>query len=223
MSLPATVENLPTCKGREKFTISVISEYLSDSDIKKVKSDVLSHGFYLANPENKDHENLTFEELKKKFKLLLDGSIEKRKNSWVNSVRRHMKNNDDRAIASLIASLWRRFVGEMSLKKAQLSQYGYEMNGKKQAKIYKKREAEILCEWCNAVITIPANQGFICPHCGVYFHDSKTKKAKINYTTHEFSYEENYLDEINIIEKIKRGEISLEKTNFSLGAQPTLL
>lgn len=218
----ATIDNLPTFTGREKFTISVISEYLSVSDIKKVKSDVMSHGFYLANPENKDHENLTFEELKKKFKLLLDGNIEKRKNSWVNSVRRHMKNNDDRAIASLIASLWRRFLGEMSLKKAQLSQYGYEMNGKKQAKIYKKREAEILCEWCNAVITIPANQGFICPHCGVYFDNYAPQKVKIDLRQKEWFYEDKY-DELSILEKVRKGELSALKTQYSKAIQFTLM
>lgn len=218
----ATIDNLPTFTGGVKFNTKLISEYLSDPDIKKVKNDVMSHDFYLANPENKNHENLSFEELKKKFQLLLDGSVEKRKNSWVNSVRRHLQNNNDKAVASLIASVWRRFLGEMSLRKAQLSQYGYEMNSKNQAKIYKEKEAEVLCEWCNKTIIAPLYKGFTCPCCGVYFDRYAPQKIKIGRTCDEFFYELVLEEEQSICDKVREGLLSLYATRCKHVAQPSL-
>lgn len=219
----ATIDNLPTFTGGVKFNTKLISEYLSDPDIKKVKNDVMSHDFYLANPENKNHENISFEELKKKFQFLLEGSVEKRKNSWVNSVRRHLQNNNDKAVASLIASVWRRFLGEMSLRKAQLSQYGYEINSKNKAKLYKEKEAEVLCEWCNKTIIAPLYKGFACPCCGVYFDCYAPQKIKIRKTYDEFYYEPVLEEELSICDKVRKGELSALKTQFSKAVQFTLM
>lgn len=223
MSFPANI-SLPTSSDvGSYYSIESINAYLRETTVIRIRNDAAKYKRYLIRGESLNHESISLEKLKDKLKIVLNGKVEKRKNSWANSINFNLSIGNDKAIASLIASLWRRTLSETSLKKAEKSQYGYMLNGRKCSKIGKEKEITALCEWCNTEITVSTIKGFACPCCGVYFHDLKPKKAKINYMTHEFSYEENYLDEINIIEKIKRGEISLEKTNYSRGAQPTLL
>jgi len=222
MSFPANI-SLPTSSDVGYYSTELINAYLRETTIIRIRNDVAQYKRYLIRGESLNHESIALEKLKDKFKIVLNGKIEKRKNSWANSINVNLSIGNDKAIASLIASLWRRTLSETSLRKAERSQYGYMLNGEKCSKIEKEKETTALCEWCNTEITVSMIKGFTCPCCGVYFHDFKSKRAKINFTIDQFSYEENYLDEINIIEKIKRGEISLEKTKYSHGAQPTLL
>lgn len=208
--------------GEIDFTKKLISEYLSHADMKKIKHAVSLHGFYFANAESIDHQNIAFEILKNKLKVVLSGKVEKRKNSWANRLCFNLIHGNSKVVASQIASFWRRTLIKTSLKKAKRSQYGYEINGQQRSKTRNKKEIEALCGWCSKTIIAPLNKGFTCPHCGVYFQNFKPNEAKINCTIRELSYEENY-DELTTIERIRRGEWDVKKAKFSRALQLTMM
>lgn len=208
MSLAAKIDNLPTFSSRTDFTISTINSYLLANSSDQIRRDLMSYGVPMLRAMTSTHDNMTLSALQESLRLVVDGSWEMRKNSWSNSVISAVEREDNRVIASLISSKWRWLLGKCGNFK------GYD----------KKNQASNigLCEWCNKDIEIPHNSGYTCPHCGVHFDSHFGQKAHVAREVHELYYEENY-DDMSIVEKVRRGEISLEKTNFSHGAQPTLL
>lgn len=213
MSLAAKIEDLPTPQGIERnYTKKLLSTYLCLTNPVKIKEDIAYNGYYLAKGESSDHENIALEALKLKLQLALMGKVEERKNSWINSLNRNLEEGNDKAVASMLASIWRRLLVETSLKKAKISAYGYALNGYNKAKNGQKKEITALCEWCNREITVPVDKGFTCPHCNTYFADFKPQKMKIKPNLQSFyieDFEEN--DEKSTFQKIETGEFELKK------------
>ena len=211
-----------TCIGEINFTKKLLNEYLSHVDMREIKSAVRSHGYYLANAESTEHQNIAFEVLKNKLKVISCGKAEKRKNSWINSFNFNLLHGNNKAVASLIASFWRRTLSETSLKKAERSLYGYILNGGKCSKIEKEKEITALCEWCNAEITVSMIKGFTCPCCGVFFQNYDPSKMKIKRTYDEFYYEPLLYEEQSICDKVRQGALSLYATRCKHVVQPSL-
>lgn len=211
MSLAAKIENLPTPKrvGRH-YTTHILSAYLRLVNPAKIREDVALHGYYLAKGENEEHEAITLEKLKEKFKIVLDGIVETRKNSWSNRLNYNLNTGNDKAVGSMITSIWRRFLGETSSTKARKSAYGYAMNGNQRAKTKREKEIKALCEYCHQEITVPLEKGFTCPCCGVYFHNFKPQKVKIK-KDFEIFYVEDF-EEKSTFQKIQTGEFEFKKT-----------
>ena len=213
MSFPATIDPLSPLVGEgANYTTQLLSDYLRLLSPAQIREDVKQFGFYLAKGNDVEHESIVLEELKLKLKLVLNGQIERHKNSWVNSLNYNLRIGNDIAIASMLASLWRRLLNETSLKKAQLSAYGYALNGHCRIKSSKQNEITALCEWCNREITVPVDKGFTCPHCNTYFADFKPQKMKIrpNFENVYFADFEEY-DEKSTFQKIQTGEFELKK------------
>lgn len=221
MSLAAKIEDLPTPQGIERnYTKKLLSTYLCLTNPVKIKEDIAYNGYYLAKGESSDHENIALEALKLKLQLALMGKVEERKNSWINSLNRNLEEGNDKAVASMLASIWRRLLVETSLKKAKISAYGYALNGYNKAKNGQKKEITALCEYCHQEIIVPVGKGFTCPCCGVYFHDFKPQKVKIQKDLETF-YLNDFLDddEKNVLKKIKSGEFELKKAKKSNAGQ----
>ena len=208
--------------GGTHYSKSLLSAYLRLTNPTRIRQDISQFGYFLARGESDDHELIALEELKSKLNDVLSGEVEARKNSWVNSINRNLRNGDDKAVASMLASVWRRYLSETSLRKAELSALGYALNGNNRAKSGRKKEVKTLCEWCNKEITVPVENGFTCPCCGVYFESYEPQKARIDLSQKELAYEERY-DELTVIERIRRGEWGLEKTNLKSAAQMTMM
>lgn len=224
MSLPAIIDPLsPLVGGGTHYTKNLLWAYLCAETTFEIRTDVASHGYYLAKAENEVHESIALEKLKSKLNDVLSGEVEARKNSWANSLNRNLRNGDDKAVASMLTSLWRRYLSETSLRKAELSSLGYALNGNNRAKSGRKKEVKTLCEWCNKEITVPVENGFTCPCCGVFFHSYEPQKVKIDLSQKELTYEERYDDELTVFERIRRGEWGLEKTSLKSAAQMTMM
>ena len=216
MSFPATIDPLsPLVGGGTHYTKNLLWAYLCAETTSGIRTDVASHGYYLAKGENEVHESIALEKLKSKLNDVLSGEVEARKNSWANSLNRNLRNGDDKTVASMLASVWRRLLVETSLKKAQLSAYGYVMNGNNRSKSTQKKEITVLCEWCSKEIKVPVGNGFTCPLCGVYFHDFHPQKTQLKHQN-EASYEDSCDEVGELVERIRSGELSLEKTKSKL-------
>lgn len=193
MSLAAKIENLPSPNGGGYYTIELLCNYTNAFNQYNIRHDVVRFGYYLARGESSAHELIVLEELKDKLKLVINGIIEKRKNSWVNQIRSHLQHRDDKAIASMIASFWLRTLGETSLKKAQLSEFGYQLNGQSHSNTKKQKEFTSFCEWCHKEINVSKNKWFQCPYCKIYFQGYNPQTIHILYQI-ECSYEMNCND-----------------------------
>ena len=221
MSCSGRIANLPSpiIRGGIHYTTHILSAYLHVTSPARVRADVETLGFYLAKGESDDHEAITLEKLKSKLECVLSLEVEKRKNSWANNLNFNLRFGNDKAIASMLASLWRRYLNETSLKKAKLSVYGYALNGNNRILSAQKKEIIALCEFCHQEITVPVGKGFTCPHCGVFFQDFQPQKIKIKHSFESF-YVPNYEhDEENVLKKLKTGEFELKKTKKSKTAQ----
>lgn len=208
MSLAAKIDNLLTIPSGVDFNINTLSSYLLSNNSDEIRCDLLSHGVIMLKARSTEHDVITLSALQERLRPVVDNAWEMRKNSWSNSLINAVENDDNIAVASLISSKWRWLLGKCGDSK------GY----------HKKNTATAaLCEWCSKDIKIPNNGGFICPHCGVYFADFRPQKSKINSEKNDF-YIENFeeKDEENLLQRVKKGEMSLEKTKFSRGVQPTL-
>lgn len=215
--------NLPSpARGGIHYTKYLLRAYLCALNPAAIRADVASHGKYLARGENEGHESIALEKLKLKLNNVLSVEVEARKNSYVNSFNQNLTNGNDKVMASMLASLWRRYLNETSLRKAKLSVYGYAQNGNNRTKSGQKKELQTLCEWCNREIAISVDKGFTCPFCGVYFQNFEPQKAKIDLSQKDWAYEEKY-DELTVIDRIRRGEWGLEKTNLKSAAQITMM
>lgn len=212
----------PPMGGGSYYTIQLLSAYLCLLSPTRIWEDVALHGFYLAKGESEVHESIALEKFKSKLNDVLSGEVEARKNSWANSLNRNLRNGDDKAVASMLASVWRRLLVETSLTKAERSAWGYALNGNNRSKSFKQKNIKAFCEWCNKEIKVPLNKGFTCPCCGVYFQGYEPQKAKIDFSQKEWAYEEEY-DELTVVERIRRGEWGLKKTKLKNAAQLTMM
>lgn len=217
------IGNLPSpLREGNYYSIQLLSTYLCLITPSNIRQDVAQFGHYLAKGESEAHEAIALEKLKEKLKSIINGEVESRKNSWVNTLNRNLSSNNDKAVASMLASIWRRLLTETSLKKAERSAMGYALNGNNRVKSSKQKEKKALCEWCSKEITVPTAKGFTCPCCGVYFHDYRPQKVKINLSQKEWAYEESY-EELSSIDRIRRGEWGLERTKLKNAAQITMM
>ena len=160
MSFPATIDLPSPTRGGTHYTTHILRAYLYVTNPAPIRADVETLGFYLAKGESDDHESITLEKLKSKFELVLSRKVEKRKNSWANNLNFNLRVGNDKAIASMLASIWRRYLNETSLKKAKLSVYGYALNGNNRILSAQKKEIIALCEFCHQEITVPVGKGF---------------------------------------------------------------
>lgn len=224
MSFPATIDPLSPLVGEgANYTTQLLSDYLRLLSPAQIRADVASRGYYLAKGENEVHESIALEKLKSKLNDVLSGEVEARKNSWANSLNRNLNNGDDKAVASMLASIWRRLLVETSLKKSELSAYGYALNRNNRSKSTREKEIKALCEWCSKEIKVPVGKGFTCPFCKTFFQDFEPQKARIDLSQKEWIYEERYDDELTVLERIRRGEWGLEKTKLKSAAQMTMM
>lgn len=205
----------PITRGGIHYTIKLLSTYLRALNPAAIRADVASHGYYLAKGENVNHENIALEKFKLKLNDVLSCEVEARKNSWVNSIHQNLDSGNDKAVASMIVSLWRRILGETSCKKAILSSYGYVLNGNQRAKTKREKEIKALCEYCHQEITVPLGKGFTCPICGVFFQDFRPQKIKLKAHEEPY-YEESYNEVEELVQRIRKGKLSLEKTASKL-------
>nr|WP_316721282.1 hypothetical protein [Sulfurospirillum sp. 'SP'] len=214
MSQPAVID-LPSPQLQEGpcYTTQLLSTYLRVKNSSDIRFDIAKNGYYLAKGENADHEDIALEALMLKLQIALMGKIEERKNSWINSLNRNLEEGNDKAVASMLASIWRRLLVKTSLKKAEISAYGYALNGYNRSKSNQNKKIKALCEWCNKEITVPVEKGFTCPHCNTYFADFKPQKMKIKKDFESF-YVENFEkdDEHSVLQKIEIGEFELKKS-----------
>ena len=222
MSFPATIDLPSPTRGGIHYTTHILRAYLYVTNPAPIRADVETLGFYLAKGESDGHESITLEKLKSKFELVLSRKVEKRKNSWANNLNFNLIVGNDKAIASMLASLWRRLLSETSLKKAELSAYGYALNGNNRSKSDQIKDILGLCEWCNQEINVRLFKGFTCDFCGVYFENYEPQKAKIDLSAKECIYEENY-DDLTLVERVRCGELSINKTRFSKAFQLSLI
>lgn len=216
--------NLPSpARGGTHYTKYLLRAYLYALNPAAIRTDVASHGKYLARGENEVHESIALEKLKLKLKIVLDGVVESRKNSFVNTLSYNLDIGNDGAVASMFASIWRRLLGETSLKKAKMSAYGYALNCNNRSKGGQKKEIKALCEWCRKEISVHLNKGFTCPCCGVHFQNYKPQTIKIKKDFDCFYFEDFEKDnEHGVLEKIKTGEFELKKAKKSKTAQLVL-
>lgn len=221
MSLPAIID-LPSPLLREgiHYTTQLLSAYLRLTNPTQIREDVAVHGYYLAKGEDSEHEARTLEKLKDKLNIILSGEVEKRKNSWTNNLSYNLLIGNNRVVASMITSLWRRLLLETSLKKAEKSAYGYALNGNLRSKSIREKETKALCEWCSQEITVPVDKGFTCPHCNTYFADFKPQKVKIKPVLESFYFDDfEQSDEKNVLKKIQIGEFELKKAKKANAGQ----
>lgn len=223
MSFPATID-LPSPLGEgTHYTMKLLSSYLRAQTPAGIREDVASHGYYLAKGENANHESIALEKFKLKLNDVLSGEVEARKNSWANSLNCNLNIGDDKEIASMLASIWRRYLTETSLRKAELSVLGYTLNGNQRCKTKRVKETQALCEYCHQEITVPVGKGFTCPHCNTFFHDFEPQKARIELSQKEWSYEERLDEDLSIVERIRKNHWGVEKTNLKSAAQLTMM
>ncbi len=194
------------------YSKELLNSYLRLTSPIKICADIFSSGYYLARAESEVHESIALEKFKLKLKDVLDGAVDDRKNSWINRLNKNLKNGNDAAVASMLASLWRRYLSETSLRRSEKSVFGFIVNGNQRTKTHREEEINGLCEFCHKEIMVPVDKGFTCPHCNTYFADFKPQKMKIkpNFENVYFDdFEEN--DEKSTFQKIETGEFELKK------------
>lgn len=215
------IGNLPSSlREGTHYNTHYLSTYIRLDSPTRIREDVVLYGYYLAKGENEEHEARALEKLIEKIDIVLSEKAEKRKNSWANRLNLNLQNGNDKAVASLITSLWRRLLSGTSLKKAQRSVWGYMLNGNNLSKGRYEKEIKALCEWCSKEIHVPINKGFTCPHCRVYFSNFQPQQIKIKHSFENF-YFENFEndDEKSVFEKLKIGEFELKKAKKANAAQ----